>query len=100
MTVATERSRRDLSIGDVKIDVRIDYPSQKPLQSIGLIEFLEGPGAYPDDDEEEPMESKECCPKPIKKDVSSVLSIKYTLFTAKALVEDLSALSGSSCRFL
>ena len=47
MTVAPERSRRDLSIGEVKFDVRIDYPSQKTLQSIGFIEFLEGPGPYP-----------------------------------------------------
>ena len=36
MTVAIERSRRDLSIGEVKFDVRIDYPSQKPIQSIDL----------------------------------------------------------------
>ena len=44
--VATERSRRDLSIGEIKFDVRIDYPSQKTLQSIGFIKFLEGPGPY------------------------------------------------------
>ena len=48
MTVATERSRRDLSIGEVKIDVWIDYPSQKPFQSIGFLKFLEGPGSYPE----------------------------------------------------
>ena len=34
MTVATERSQRDLSIGEVKIDVWVDYPSQKTIQSI------------------------------------------------------------------
>ena len=33
--VARESSRRDLSIGEVKFDVRIDYPSQKTLQSLG-----------------------------------------------------------------
>ena len=47
MLVATQRSRRDLSIGEVKFDVRIDYPGQKTIQSIGFTEFLEGPGAYP-----------------------------------------------------
>ena len=46
--VATERSRRDLSIGELKFDVRIDYPSQKPLQSFGFLEFLAGPGPYPE----------------------------------------------------
>ena len=48
MPVATERSRRDLSIGEVKFDVRIDYPSEKLLQSIGFIEFLEVAGPYPE----------------------------------------------------
>ena len=48
MLVATARSRRDLSIGEVKFDVQIDYPGQKTIQSIGFIQFLEGPAAYPE----------------------------------------------------
>ena len=50
--VATERSRRDLSIGEVRFDVWIDYLRQKPLQSIGFIKFLEGSGAYPENKRE------------------------------------------------
>ena len=62
--VATERSRRDLSIGEVKFDVRIDYLSQKPFQSIGSIEFLEGPSPYPENTA--PRGSLEVQKKPIQ----------------------------------
>ena len=40
--VATERSRRDLSIGEVKFDIWDGYPGQKPLQSAGFIQLPTG----------------------------------------------------------
>ena len=51
MAVATDSSRPGESIAEVKIDVRIDHPGQKPIQSIGLIIFFDGPTAYPESSE-------------------------------------------------